>query len=204
MSGQLNKSGGESSGGIQMPRLGSPAINSTMYNLATGMGLHGLHNLSPQNDDDRGHRNKIKERDGENNDENDKDFNRDRHNRHNKERSNNSIHNQDESADHHPLSLISNNNNKHSLSITRLDSLESNNVRPNSGLSEKSPRGSPNSDMMEPAINLAMDNQDSINGDDIREKSPSFDDSKSGNRTNSNRFNESPNIKMEPLTECRE
>lgn len=44
-----NKNGGESSSMLQMPRLGSPA----MHNLPTELSLHGLQNLSPNDDDYR-------------------------------------------------------------------------------------------------------------------------------------------------------
>lgn len=203
MSGQLNKSGGELSGGIQMPRLGSPAISSSMYNLATGMGLHGLQNLSPHSEEDRGHRYKAKDRENrresrEHSNENDKDYSRDKerermHRHRDRESKNNNIHSV-EDLEHHPLSLISNNTNKSSLSITRLDSLEANSNR-----NEKSPNASPKDDG-EPAIDMAINKHGSINGDDSREKSPASDDF----LTNSNRYNDSPDVKMEPLTECRE
>lgn len=58
LSNQLNKNGGEPSNILQMPRLGSPAL----HNLPTELSLHGLQNLSPNNNDDSDFRKKEKSR----------------------------------------------------------------------------------------------------------------------------------------------
>jgi hypothetical protein len=155
---QLNKNGGESSNILQMPRLGSPAL----HNLPTELSLHGLQNLSPNDENDFRKKEKSRMRKS-----------------------------MDEDFDEQQKGL---NNNR--LSITKL-------------CSPKSQNNISASDMLEPAVNLAISGQTldmsykssrnssdgSINGDDISR--PFRNSSNIG-------FKDTSPIKLEPLTDCRE
>lgn len=157
----MNKNGGEPNNILQMPRLGSPA----MHNLPNELSMHGLQNLSP----------------------NDEEFRKKERNRMRK----------DQSMDDEFSQLEDQKNLNNRLSITKLNSPQSNNK-------------CPSMEALEPSVNLAISSQSlDMSFNSSRHRSGSDGsingaDSPQSFRSSSLGYKDSSPIKLEPLADCRE